>query len=1229
MTSGRREKTVRDFVQELDGTGTLTEKLEAANRILHERISPIDNRGKKVELPDPLLAVDLQLNTEEYQWLIELLSEALEGAIKYPKALEKMFSSYPTVFIAALTGTALLDTSDSYWEGFWRRMRIRNPEALYDLLRRELNRELSRKKLATFGDADLIGKDYVGTIRLHAGIPTRDLGILVNFIDETRTQNLTVADSEEFAAYAVNALASDRGGHPISPALRLLATHLSGRATDMFARIYEIHEWYHELEDKAEAETFEGTHGLSEPTFSHLIKLLSGVAEEQTGVVEPAGTVAYPAPYLHLDPNLLEFHLVFPDVTKVRSTERTAPEWTVLIDDAPTTVVPREDWSTGGYEEHRLPLTKPFAKLAVVGPNGDTRTLVEHLGPQRPALFLRPSGHVLKHQSKLSSRDTIAILPAAAVVQASTLNGHGFAHQDLGPVHGWQDWVARELPLEHVKTLTVSYRGHRERVKVNRTSGEVWLKEDTTIAHLKGPDQMPVHRQTPRLRIPDDNSSWVLRYYQWLPTGERLPMDVYEVEDDLRGSAFEVFDAADDPWVGRFQVEVYKDAKLRARRSFNLAEGLDLKLRFRKYDVHGQFQVPEQTAEGPSLSKAFAEFTSGEFSGLRHPQGTKEIHTDSTSQTFTIASAEDPEAYSLEVKVDAPRLQYRLPLREEVAPWSASLQTFNFDELADAEDFQLRFPSKVNDVKLVVSEILRKGRVRLVEQISLSRKGNSHVWTAPLTRISSAMESEAEYAVVAIWNVLTINEYVSEKMSKWARKDWFELPQDQRPDPRESAHVPLFYMSKRPLLSEVQIRGEQLELTLGRAINQPLETWVWSVHKPLDPPVQVPMDRLTGTLPEGLVGEGPLIVETREEAFLSFWQPESPSPRAVVANQLSTLEPHLDPLIKHRWLFAQNTERELLPNEIQVVWEARDKLHHVLGRRENREIPSLHAFEEASSTYLLRAPRVSLEGLDKSPIPQERHFEAFLRSGLVTKSFSAWDTAGDIHPVPWIGLIQEMNDLRVLRSRLATDTSLYAEKAESEHYIRSIGGADLWQIFTGVSSGVPVVRKHTPSNVELSTIRSQGVGSTREQLRIQALGSAFISGDSRLSAQLEWLEHRRDLATNPRLQELFDAASRWENLIDHLNDPELKRTALDLAKLHEGQRDSDLDNWLYVPYISFVFSFLARMLAHGLIRPVAELRELRHAWATMSRHVPSLTGFDLVAAEAAALYAASSTTTNI
>ncbi|MGP6173772.1 hypothetical protein [Corynebacterium sp. A21] len=1229
MTSGRREKTVRDFVQELDGTGTLTEKLEAANRILHERISPIDNRGKKVELPDPLLAVDLQLNTEEYQWLIELLSEALKGAIKYQKALEKMFSNYPMIFIAALTGTALLDTSDSYWESFWRRMRIRTPDPLYNLLRRELNRELSRKKLATFSNADLIGKDYVGTIRLHAGIPTRDLGFLLELIDETRTQNLTLAHSEGFAAYAVNSLASDRGGHPTSPALRLLATHLPVRATDMFARVYEIHEWYHGLEDKTETEIFEGTHGLPEPTFHFLLKLLSGEVDEQAGVVEPTGAVTYPAPYLHLDPNLLEFHLVFPEAPQVRSTERTAPEWTVLIDDAPTTVVPREDWSTGGYEEHRFPLTKPFAKLAVVVPNGGTHTLVEHLGPKRPMLFLRPSGHVLKHQSKLSSRDTIAILPAAAVISASTLNGHGFTAQDLGPIHGWQDWVARELPLEYVKSLTVSYLGNRERVKVNRANGEIWIEEGTTVAHLKGPDQMPVYRQTPRLRIPEDNSTWVLRYYQLLPTGERLPMDAYEVEDDLRSNAFEVFDAADDPWVGRFQVEVYKDAKLRDRRSFNLAEGLDLKLGFRKYEVNGQFQVPEQTDKGPSLSKALAEFTSEGVSGLRHPQGPKEIHTESPSQTFTIASAEDPAAYSLDVKVDAPRLQYRLPLRDEVAPWSASLQTFNFDELTDSEDFQLRFPSKVNEVELVVSEILRQGRIGRSERISLSRKGNSHVWTTPLTRISSAMESEAQYAVVAIWKVLTIDEFISEKMSKWARKDRFELPRDQRRDPREAAHAPLFYMSKKPLLSGAQIKGDQLELTLGRATTQPLETWVWLVHKPLDPPVQVPMNKLTGTIPAELVGEGTLIVEAREEAFLSFWQPESPSPRAVVADQFSTLEPHLDPLIKHRWLFAQNTERELLPNEVQVVWEARDKLHHVLGRRENQEIPSLHAFDEASSTYLLRAPRVSLEELDKSSIPQERHFEAFLRSGLVTKSFSAWDTAGDIHPVPWIGLIQEMNDLRVLRSRLATDTSLYAERAESEHYIRSIGGNDLWQIFTGASTGAPVIRKHTPSAVELSMIRTQGVESTQEQLRIQALGSAFISGDSRLLAQLEWLDHRRDLATNPRLQELFDAASRWENLIDHLNDPELKRTALDLSKLHEGQRHSDLDNWLYVPYISFVFSFLARMLAHGLIRPVAELRELRHAWATMSRHVPSLTGFDLVAAEAAALYAASFATTNI
>lgn len=280
-------------------------------------------------------------------------------------------------------------------------------------------------------------------------------------------------------------------------------------------------------------------------------------------------------------------------------------------------------------------------------------------------------------------------------------------------------------------------------------------------------------------------------------------------------------------------------------------------------------------------------------------------------------------------------------------------------------------------------------------------------------------------------------------------------------------------------------------------------------------------------------------------------------------------------------------------------------------------------FDRATLDYLVSDPRISLTELDNSGIPQDRQLEAFVRSGLVTSKFSHAVTAGDIHPNPWIGLIQEMNDLRTLRLWRTGDHSVAAERAESEHYVREVGGRELWKILTGATKGIPVVKKHALNPAEVAFVRAQGPELLREQLGVSAVGAAFISSDSRLAAQLDWLEKRREFTDNPRIEELFKVVQYWENLIDHLNDEKLKKTARSLAFVPEEQWSNAGDNWLFVPYISFVSSLLARSVAHGVIRPIAPLHETRHVWASIARLVPGLTSFDLVVAEATVLHSTS------
>ena len=191
------------------------------------------------------------------------------------------------------------------------------------------------------------------------------------------------------------------------------------------------------------------------------------------------------------------------------------------------------------------------------------------------------------------------------------------------------------------------------------------------------------------------------------------------------------------------------------------------------------------------------------------------------------------------------------------------------------------------------------------------------------------------------------------------------------------------------------------------------------------------------------------------------------------------------------------------------------------------------------------------------------------------------------------------------------------QRAESS-YVRTVGGHELWRI--SVPARGSVVQQHVLSKTELALVRPD-VGRLRESLGFSAVGPPSSPGIR--SQPAAWMENRREFSSTSRLEELFQALQRWDNLIDHLNDPELKKTARSLALIAEENHRATEDSWLFVPYISFVFSLLSRAIAHRIIRPVQELHELRHTWASCARHAPELAAFDLVAAEAAALNARS------
>lgn len=1219
MTRGHRARTVRDLVEESEGFGTLTEQMDAAERELSWRISTVDKKGTKVILPEPLLAADMRLTTAEYEWLLALLGKALQGAIKYPHAVEKLLDDFPLVIIAGLTGSALLNTNDSFWAGFRQQINLQDSTRLESVIRKNLHRILQRKKLAAFTKADLSGRDYVGAIELHSLLPNRYLSSVLSFLDDLHTRGVLFENAEECGRYAVSEFSRHAKELGIPAAVHNLATHIPGRAADFFSRIEEIRAFFTEPDtDPAEVE-FQDTNGLPEPLFAHLIRLVTEEEDIQEAESSPVAAVPeWEQPYLSLDPEELELRVNFPAIARSASQGEELSPWVVYLDDEIISVTSNLDRSIGAFGSTSLLIDRPFSRLSVLLPHGSASKLDVSISRQVPVLLFREDGGLRANQSQLGRRNSVVLSQTSTVLDASTIDGSTFASEDLGPLRGWKGWSVRNVPSDGLKSLTVKHRSHRLHLPVDRKTEAQWVDTDVTIPYLKGHDHQPVFDRSPQILIPSDQSHWTLEYVHFNPEGHRESLGFYQVEDEYRDTPFDIFDEQEDPWVGRYEVIVRRGNRVHMRRTFNIAEGLRAKVSFEQAIQRGRFRVPHLADRKPGLSKSWVEFSSSPGRGIKHPIGSEALGTRHRTRSFLISSTYDPDVYSLNVRVDAPRLQYLLPLRNESTQWVDTPMTINVDDLADNDEIQLKFPQKVFDVELRVAPYSSSTSFSNPKVITLSRRGSSNVWTCAASRLTFALGTTSTFQVVASWNVLSLDDYVRNEMDKYQRRAWNRTPVEERQDPRQRATALLFSVSRKALLSGATIKEGVLILHLGRHTDLPLVTWVWPLRDPTAAPVQVSMKGSRGQLPANLANSGPLIVDTREEEFLTTWEPDIPSSRSLLVGK-SVLNPAFDPTNQHRWLFTR--DRELMPSEVRTVWDIRDRMHNVLAQSRHRTHPTLAQLDSTTLKYLTASPRVALAELDNSAIPRDRQLEAFIRSGLAVEKFSSFTTAGDIHPTPWIGLIQEMNDLMILQKRSTKDTSTEAERAESEQYVRSVGGSELWKILNGESLGMPVIQDHVLSTTELTFVRNQNIERLRASIGFSAVGAAFISPDARVAAQLTWMENHRNFTSSSKLEETFRALKHWENLIDHLNDPELKRTARSLALIPEEHHRTASDNWLFVPYISFVSSLLSRAIAQNIIRPIKELHERRHTWASCARHASELAAFDLVAAEAAALNA--------
>ena len=1206
MSDTRHAATISQRIAAREGAGTHRERLQAADMILWESLRKVQ---KSTPEDREVLFTDIGLETADYTYLTDILATALRGITVRREQATQVLSSFPLITLSTLVGTALLSRGDSFWESYATRLCFPGGESPGSLLRPVIPDLLRRMNLTNFEDNDLGGQQFVGTITLHAGIPNRDLPDLLKYIESIHLAGVPDGDAEAIGRQMQHELVNGTAA-PIS--LTSLARVLPERAAEIFTRVYELQQYSAEHGGWPTDEgAFEGTNGLPEPTFSRLVAHFTGedTPEDAVDAVAPA-TAELPVPYLQLNLDDLQFELILPEH---HWSGRTC-QWTVHSPEGSAAVAQTPNVSYGGFEERRVPLTSQFTTLQVTGPDGCTHEL--GVKNKRPIILLRPNGHLRRDQENFKGVEVMA-----AVHDGVTAN---VPDHKKGAIAGWPGWSLRCFYVADAKSVDVRKGSFSKRYKANRETSPVWDDGEGVLKNLLGSDNRPVFASSPLLTLPMDAATWELRWTRTNADGSLIEFDVDT--DIIPGEPMELFPTIpNDPWVGHYTVELLKNGKSRDRRTYNMAEGLLAKVSFGTTHSRGEFQFLRLEKDKNVLSPAFIEFSAPAHSQLNYPH---EVRRHQSAKTYAISSATDSDAI-LTVTPQVPQLQYLLPKAGEMAQWVGAYQQIDADALSETEPFRLRFPVPVYEVMLIVAPVDERkktvaGRPQIIT-LESAKKGRE--WSCSALALTTAMETDADYRILVTWQPQTVKQFVDGKKDDRLRREFYRTKgriSDPRPKPTPSQ---IFRVTKNPLITDASITGTRVKLTLGRHIADDLVARAWQVAKPLEDAIEIPMSGTIGTLPDALMDAGPLIIEAREnnmDMLFNGWASDLPTPKAIVVDQVEYQAPNA-PLNPQRWMFDTAADRVLLSNELQDVWTARDRFHAVLDTAPHHFNKRLGDFDIATRAYLIRDPRASLTELNESGIPADRQVEAFVRSRLTLASFSTAITAGDIHREPWIGLIQEMNDVRslYLTNRVAGYND-DEELAESRSYLKTTGGHDLWLQFTGAGRGCSVTRQGSLKLAELQYLRNNG-----SEAFLAAQGAAFqdasgglISVDSRTATQAELVRHRGAINAVWELPRMYRFAEQWAGLIlKTFDDSDLRQTIAELSELPDREILGAEDQWLRAPLVSFVFSFLARGIAHDIIRPLPEFAATIPQWALLARHLPKLTAFDLVTAEAAALSA--------
>ncbi|MBD8506131.1 hypothetical protein HT102_06510 [Hoyosella sp. G463] len=1076
---------------------------------------------------------------------------------------------YPalTLLLLVMHASGESRTSD-FWDRYWTHLGLPREAKAETELRQAVPKLIRRFGLAEF---PRLRSRYVQLIGMQAGIPLPCLRGLVDVMIDHLARG-----GEPNGAAFTHWLTDPRKPHRLARVdipVRTFVTEGGQYAIDLVDRIIDVvaialgnpTTW------QQHQDSIEDSSKLPKALFAELATVLADcdlAAAAAEGLFDSDGHIE--PPRLRLDTSDGSVQLLIPSPPA-----RPEDRWQVSADGDITDVLTPEplissDGARASAPHANYPVLGPARHVTVEHSSIPRRFVFPLVDPKDPLVLFSDGGKLLPPRQPIPLGTVHALVPRGHhLVDAATRDPIEADEQRGNPV-GWHDW--KLLVVDTTSIAALQLLKDDALIGTPRAVRRGYLPEVLLAEPIRGvtaANGSPLYNERPAAWLPADA---VGSATQWLVGSRRLGAVTWvanyawTLEDEEL--TCDPFEDVPEGLLGTYEIVIRGPLGTDIRKVVHLAEGFAA-------TAEPDYRVP--TKDG--LSNATITL-----------QADPPLEVDPTTITVagddadSIAVLTGPDSPGIAVVISPPRAETRLGRPGEPGLWSSVPHVITPADLDSDDTLAYRVPAST-DINTWVELRDRTGKTRMQEPPSYNEHADA--FEVELRTLREGMGRLRSARIVAVVQA-----------------------EDEAPHDVLLATVrPAELLSGLRLVDGTLVLDDLADVT-GITVQAWLETAPWHA------PATLPVRDDTAELPEEFREAGPLRVRVLVQDHHNPVLPPATPPAGATRIEQAGWHRSSDHALEALSRFIAGDAG--LPTGMEPGPQAWTALQALASANDD-------AHAEASSglrALLAEQPREALVALTHSTVPIAEQPALTIETGVVRGRFTASnrqreDEAAASEPAspearaatiganPWATCLATLDDL--LHARRGSDSWVQAREELAEH-----GGDALIRVLDSGRDTELAKALFDHTTVMLHHMPAEQVDKIFDVARI--IPGAVLDVDTRVSAIAETFAMREQWVATGTHTELIVRSKKFIRAIRKAGKQFYDQISIRSDAL--GTADTQSHPWLMLPMVSLIMALLARLEAHGALKPGMFDEQITRAWADLARICPQLVRIDLVFAEA-------------